>query len=114
MISRLDTIITNTTYAVGSSHDAVVSRWLVSTVLTGGTYTIKPQKRLTGSGHAFADCAYTLALNNSAAGGTAIIAGTTQTTNVIMDVEAAGCELQMAVTVAGGGSLSIGCTPLLG
>jgi hypothetical protein len=92
---------------------SAVGRWLVQIVATGGTFTVKPQKRLkpdaAATAQAFADCWYTLALTNAE-----IAAGTTQAANCIMDIDGSACDVQIAYTTAGGASLDIQATPLVG
>lgn len=92
----------------------VVGRWLVSVKKTGsGTFTIKPQKRvhvLNGfTPHAYQDCWYTLALAN-----TPILAGVEQTTNVMLDIDSSGSDINLVVAIAGTASVEVIATPLAG
>lgn len=111
---KVNTISANTTLQLGDAGEFhAVSRWIVHYNVTIGTFTIKPQKA--GSiidpelQNAFADCWYTDALANQVQ-----TAGTTQSANGIMDVDAAGCDVQLVVTVAGGGIVTLIANPLLG
>lgn len=97
-------------------HDAqalTVGRWLVSFVRTGGTFTVKPQKRIHptngATGQPFQDCWYTLALSN-----TPVVEGVTQNTDVILDIDASGCDVQLAFVISGGASVVVHATPLAG
>lgn len=98
---------------LNDSGVSTVGRFVVSVKKTGGTFTIKPQKRLHCTGgvtaHAFADCWYVLALTN-----TAVVAGTTQTADCILDIDASGCDVQLVITVAGGASVEVQAVPMAG
>lgn len=93
---------------------SAVGRWLVDAKLSGGTGTIKAGKRLkvdaSVTAHAFADCWYTTALDN-----TAHAAGATQSASCLLDIDASGCDVQLTYTTDGsGGTWEIFATPLLG
>lgn len=90
----------NTTFSLANPDDRRVARWIISVKKTSGTsFTIKPQKRvMTPMGqtaHTMADCWYTLALSN-----TPVAAGTTQTTDCIIDIDGSGCTVDLVVTVS--------------
>ena len=107
------TITANTSLELKDTGVATVGRWIVSVVKTGGTFTIKPQKRLhpTGgvTGHAYADCWYVNALTNAG-----VAAGVTQTVDFVFDIDSSGCDTQLVITVAGGASISVHATPMAG
>lgn len=95
------------------ASEAVVSRVIAHFTKGSGTVSIKPQKRLTGSGASFIDCNYTLATTDSAAGSTAVTAGTTQTATAILDVDATACDIQFVITVSSG-SVDFAAQPVVG
>jgi hypothetical protein len=107
-------VIASTTLHLRNTGNDTVGRWLVSVKKTGGSFTIKPQKALSvgttgATQHTMADCWYWLALANSE-----IAAGTTQTTDQILDIDASGCDVDLVITVAGGASLDVQAIPLAG
>lgn len=92
---------------------SAVGRWIIDAALTVGTGTIKVQKRLkvdpSVTPHGFVDCWYVLANTNAVQA-----AGTTQSASCLIDVDSAACDVQVVLTVAGGGLWELFCTPLVG
>lgn len=114
--------VTNTLSASGDTDitsvpASIVGRVVASFKGTGaGSYTVKPQKRVHqepgGAGtaptqHAFVDCAYTLATENSQAGGTKVTSGTTQPGDCVIDVDASGCDIKFVVAITP--AMSVSC-----
>lgn len=103
------TLTASATIHAANSSESLVGRFRVQFVLTGGTFTIKPQAALASSGAAMADIWYTNALS-----GAAVAAGTTQTASGLIDVDAAGLDIDLVITIAGGGSLAVYVYALVG
>ena len=112
---KVNTVTAATTLQLGDAgiSNHAVGRWIVHYTLTGGSFSIKPQKAGTiidpEVQNAYLDTWYTVANTN-----TEVAAGTTQTTSGIMDIDSAGCDTQLVITIAGGGSLAVIANPLLG
>jgi hypothetical protein len=111
---KVNTITASCTLQLGDAGQVhVVSRWIVQFVLTGGTFTLKPQKAATISDPesqlAFQDCWYTDAMANAA-----VAAGVTQVATGEIDIDAAGNDVQLVITVSGGGVLTLVANPMLG
>ena len=106
MLVTRTVVTTNKSVPLNEPHELLVGRAIVDYALTGGSFTLRPQKRVKVppgmTAHTFADCWYTTALDN-----TARTAGTDQTTSGIIDVDLSGCEGNLLITIAGGGSLEI-------
>lgn len=96
------TLTASATINLANSSEDFVGRWRVQVVLTGGSFTIKPQASLASSGAAMGDIWYTNALTNAP-----VAAGTTQTANCIIDIDAAALDIDLVITIAGGGSLAV-------
>jgi hypothetical protein len=113
VLPALGIVAANGNLALNDPGTSAVGRWIIDAALTIGTGTIKVQKRLkvdpSVTAHAFADCWYTLALSN-----TEVAAGTTQSASCIIDVDASACDVQIVLTVGGGGIWEIFATPLTG
>ena len=103
------TLTASTTVALANTSENFVGRFRVQFVLTGGSFTIKPQAAVAGSGATKADIWYTNALSNAE-----VAAATTQTASGIIDVDAAGLDIDLVVTIAGGGSLAVYVYALVG
>lgn len=107
------TVTANTTLELKDTGVSTVGRWVVSVKKTGGTFTIKPQKRLhvvAGiTAHDYADTWYVIATSNNA-----VPAGTTQTADCLLDIDSSGCDVALVITVAGGASLEVFATPMAG
>jgi len=103
------TLTASATINLANVSEVFVGRWRVQVVLTGGTFTIKPQAALAASGMAMGDIWYTNVLTNAT-----VTAGTTQTASCTIDVDAAGLDVDLVVTIAGGGSLAVAATALVG
>jgi hypothetical protein len=103
------TLTASATIDLANPHESFVGRFRVQFVLTGGTFTLKPQASLAGTGAAFADIWYTNALTNAT-----VPAGTTQTASGLIDVDAAGLDIDLVITIAGGGSLAVYAYALVG
>ena len=113
MLFTAKTFTANGSMAMNLPHDLIVGRAIVDYKLTGGTFTLRPQKRMKApsgtAAHTFADCWYTTALDN-----TARTASTDQTANGIIDVDLSGCEGNLVITIGGGGSLEVFVTIIAG
>lgn len=103
------TLTASATINLANASDPFVSRWRVQYTLTGGSFTLKPQSALASSGAAMADQCYTLVRSNAT-----VAAGTTQTADGIIDIDAAGLDIDLVITIAGGGSLAVYATALVG
>ena len=108
-LKKQATLTASATISLANASDPFVSRWRVQFTLTGGSFTLKPQSALAGSGAAMADQAYTLVRTNATTA-----AGTTQTASGLIDIDAAGLDIDLVITIAGGGSLAVYATPLVG
>ena len=108
-LKKQATLTASATIHLANASDPFVSRFRVQYVLTGGTMTVKPQAALAGSGAAMGDIWYTNALTNAP-----VAAGTTQTASGLIDVDAAGLDVDIVITIAGGGSLAVYATALVG
>jgi hypothetical protein len=103
------TLTASATINLANSSESFVGRFRVQFVLTGGSFTLKPQAALAASGAAMGDIWYTNALTNAT-----VPAGTTQTASGLIDVDAAGLDIDLVVTIAGGGSLAVYVYALVG
>jgi hypothetical protein len=111
------TMLLNKSYTAASTVQVVnttqvpeyVGRALVSVTISGGTGGVTPAKRLSGSGDAFANCWWTDPLANAAK-----TPGTACAATGMMDIVVDGCDLQLTITAAGGGTVSVKVTPLFG
>lgn len=111
------TITATQTIELKNVSDWAVGRWLVSITKDSGagTFTVKPQKRVCSgttaspTPAAYADCWYMLPLTN-----TEVAAGTTQAATTILDVDAAGCDVQLVFTLTGANSITLYAAPLIG
>lgn len=116
---KVNTVPASATYSLGDAGaNHCVSRWIVQCVCTGGTISVTPQKAASifdpGPGGsntqlAFANCWWTDAMANAAQ-----TAGTALAASGIMDIDAAGCDVQLVVAISGGGTLTFVANPMLG
>ena len=117
---KVNTITASGTLSLGNAGDLgyAVSRWIVQYTVAGGTFTITPQKTATISDPSpnstntqlpFANTWYTDAIANAPQA-----AGTLQSAAGIMDIDAACCDVQLVITVAGGGTVSVVANPAMG
>ena len=118
---KVNTISASATLSLGNAGDLgyAVSRWIVDVGWNSvGSFTIKPQKAgtisdpspgLTNTQNAFQDTWYTVATTN-----TEVAAGTTQAVSCILDVDAAGCDCQLVITIAAGAVLTVVANPMMG
>lgn len=107
----------NGSIPIAMPNEHIVGRVIVDFKNTaGGSYTIRPQKRVrvpagaTGdTAHSFQDTWY-----YKATAGPTVIPPGDQTSDGIIDVDLSGCDGNLLVTIAGGASLEVFWMLLLG